>query len=198
MGSASFSIISQWTFCLQAYQNIIKCQGWAPSHGLGLKLDLSLVGYSLNFCSIFTLANLVGGNFVGWRCYGWVDVPIPPFEVLSWPGQLIPEIPHHTWFQLSFPLHSPFNSPTDPFHSHPKLQPCSVPSPWQSLLPILFHFLRESHSSLFESSLLLSFFVSVDGSMVTLCFTVNTHLSWRAYHVYPSRSGLPHSGRFFF
>ena len=30
-------------------------QWWAPSHGMGLKLDQSLLGHSLSFCSIFIL-----------------------------------------------------------------------------------------------------------------------------------------------
>lgn len=37
--------------------------GWAPSHGVGLKLNQPLVGQSLTFCSIFTPAHLVGRKY---------------------------------------------------------------------------------------------------------------------------------------
>ena len=40
--------------CLQVYQNTINSLvGWASPHGMGLKLSQSLVGNSLDFCSIF-------------------------------------------------------------------------------------------------------------------------------------------------
>lgn len=35
--------------------------GRSLPHGMGLRLDHSLVGYSHNFCATFTSAHLVGG-----------------------------------------------------------------------------------------------------------------------------------------
>ena len=41
-------------FCLQVQQNIYNSvNGWAPSHGIRVKLDQLLVGTFLKFCSIF-------------------------------------------------------------------------------------------------------------------------------------------------
>lgn len=59
---------------------------------MGLKLDQSLVGYFLNFCSIFTPAYL---GIVGLRFCGWLGIPVPLLEVFPgyrrWPFQ----VPYH-------------------------------------------------------------------------------------------------------
>jgi hypothetical protein len=57
-----------------------QCQWWAPSHGVGLKLDQSLIGHSYNFYATFTPAHFVGRT--NYRFCGWAGVPIPPLEVL--------------------------------------------------------------------------------------------------------------------
>ena len=59
-----------------------QCQVWALSNDMGLKLGQSLFGQSLNFCSIFITAHLLGsGNYRLMVC-GWVGISVSPLEVL--------------------------------------------------------------------------------------------------------------------
>jgi hypothetical protein len=45
--------------CQEIEQNIIKeCQGWAHSHGIGVRLDQTLLGPFLSFCLALTLYTL--------------------------------------------------------------------------------------------------------------------------------------------
>lgn len=55
--------------------------GWAPSHSMSLKQDQLFVGYSHNFCTIFTPVHLVGRKICKLKVFGWVGVSIPPLEV---------------------------------------------------------------------------------------------------------------------
>ena len=49
---------------------------------MGINLGQSLFGYSLHLCSIFVFVQLVGRTYFGSKFWGWVDVLIPPLEVL--------------------------------------------------------------------------------------------------------------------
>lgn len=56
--------------------------GWAPSHGMGLKLDQIFTGHSPNFYATFTTAYLVGRKKnCRLKVLRLVGVPIPPLEV---------------------------------------------------------------------------------------------------------------------
>lgn len=71
--------------CLQVSQNII-CPGldFSLSHVMVLKLGHSLIGHSLNLCSIFIPAYLVGSTNFGLKVLwlGWFPYPI--IGSLSW------------------------------------------------------------------------------------------------------------------
>lgn len=54
----------------------------APPHGLGLKLNLSLVDLSLNYCSVFMPAYLVGGTNCRSKVFWLVGLPISLLAVL--------------------------------------------------------------------------------------------------------------------
>jgi len=64
------------------------CQVSAPSCGMALKLDPSLVVHSQNFCTTVTPHILQERQIVGRRFCGWVGVPIPSVKVL--PGFVFP------------------------------------------------------------------------------------------------------------
>lgn len=49
---------------------------WTFSHGMSLKKDQSLVGHSLNFCSIFTPAHWVGRTNCSLKFCSYVGVPV--------------------------------------------------------------------------------------------------------------------------
>lgn len=58
-----FPSVAGWNLSDDGYARLLcasiteyheQCQGWAPFHGTGLKLDQSLVVHSFNSCSIFT------------------------------------------------------------------------------------------------------------------------------------------------
>ena len=71
------------TSCLQALQSIIDSvrDSLALSSEVGLELGQSLIGYSLNLCSIFTLVPLVGMTKFGLKVLwvGWC--PLASFSV---------------------------------------------------------------------------------------------------------------------
>lgn len=59
------------------------CQGQALSHRVGLKLDQSLVGITLNLCSILICALLIRRTNFGSKILQRVVFPLTPLEIPS-------------------------------------------------------------------------------------------------------------------
>lgn len=72
-----FFVIRVW-FYPRSLRPSRQCLAWAPSHGVGLRLDQSLVGHSYNFGATNAQAHLAGRTVVGHRFFRWVSVPLPP------------------------------------------------------------------------------------------------------------------------
>ena len=163
---------------------------------MGLKLDQTLVGHSLNLCSIFIPVHLVGRINFGLRFCEWFGVPLIPLGVPSgyrrWPLhspylsgafpvpglKLISEMPSHqflfSFIALSWALPPPHTWSPSLF---PFLPPSPTHFPPPSTSNVYFiSLLSEIQASSFGSSLLLSFYGSVDCSMSILYFMATVHL----------------------
>lgn len=61
-----------------------RCQVWAPSRGVGLKLDQSLAGSPHKFCASIVLVNLEGGIVCRSKVLGFGWCPSPTSVSLAW------------------------------------------------------------------------------------------------------------------
>jgi hypothetical protein len=125
------------------------CHGLALPHGMTLKLGQSLVGCFLRLCSIFIPAQLIEMTIWGWRICEWIDVLLPPLEVLPGYRRWALQSPHPHLLGISAritPLDSPEPVPglqlvpemhLNNFHSHFKPSPAVLPTLYSIPLPIL-------------------------------------------------------------